>query len=96
MQSVHVSAYMIRNLRGHYVKTNSDEGIGYVMFKTRAKAKEWVEEHGKEDCFVVAVRTAITPTNTSRTERLVAVRQAQSKVLSQADYQKRVEHNFFP
>lgn len=80
MQSVHVSAYMVRTLRGNYVKTNTGEGIGYVMFRTRAKAKEWIEEHGKEDCFVVGVRTAITPIDTGRTERLVAVRQAQSTV----------------
>ncbi len=91
MQSVHVSAYMVRTLRGNYVKTNTDEGIGYVMFRTRAKAKEWIEEHGKEDCFVVGVRTAITPIDTGRTERLVAVRQARPKVVP-----KEPHHNFFP
>jgi hypothetical protein len=68
-------------MRGHYVKTNTDEGIGYVMFRTRAKAKEWVEEQGKEDCFVVTVRAALTPVDTGRNERLVAIRQAQSKVV---------------
>jgi hypothetical protein len=96
MQTVHVTAYMVRTLRGHYVKTNTDEGIGYVMFHTKAKAREWVEEQGKEDCFVVKVRTAITPTDSGRVERLVAVQAARPKTLSQADYQKRVEHNFYP
>ena len=84
MQSVHVSAYMVRNLRGHYVKTNTDEGIGYVMFRTKAKAKEWIGEHGKEDCFVVGVRTAITPTDTGRTERLVAVHKTRPETIPQA------------
>lgn len=92
MQTVHVSAYMIRNLRGSYVKSENDEGVGYVMFRSQAKAKEWVKQHG-ESCYVVAVRTAITPTNTSRTERMVAVREAQSKTLSA---KRKVEHNFYP
>ena len=84
MQSVHVSAYMVRTLKGHYVKTNSDEGIGYVMFKTRTKAKEWVASQGLTDCFVVPVRTAITPTDTGRTERMVALHKAQSKAVPEA------------
>jgi len=91
MQSIHLDKYMVRTLRGHYVKTNTDEGIGYVMFRTRAKAKEWIEEQGKEDCFVVTVRAALTPVDTGRNERMVAIRQAQSKALS-----KEPNHNFFP
>jgi hypothetical protein len=66
------------------------------MFRTKAKAKEWVTSNATEDCYVVTVRTAITPTLSGRTERMVAVQQARPKVLSQADYQKRVDHNFFP
>ena len=89
MTSVHVSAYMVRTLKGHYVKTNTDEGIGYVMFKTRAKAREWVEEQGREDCFVVPVRTAITPTYASRTERLVAVHKTRPKEISQVQQEFR-------
>lgn len=81
MQTVHVDAYMVRTLRGHYVRTKNDEGFGYLMFRTKTSAKEWIEEHGKEDCFVVKVRTAITPIDSGRAERLVAVRQAKSKVL---------------
>ena len=49
MQSVHVDKYMVRTTRGTYVKTNSEEGIGYVMFNTKTAAKEWVESQGKED-----------------------------------------------
>jgi len=79
MQSVHVSAYMIRNLRGHYVKTNTDEGVGYVMFQTKTKAKEWIAKHG-EDSFVVKVRTTITPIDSGRTERLVAVHKTRPTV----------------
>jgi hypothetical protein len=80
---------MVRTLKGHYVKTNSDEGIGYVMFKTRTKAKEWVEAQGLADCFVVPVRTAITPTDTGRTERMVALHKAKSKAVSQAQQEFR-------
>ena len=83
MQTVHVDAYMVRTLRGHYVRTKDDEGFGYVAFRTKAQAKEWIEEHGKEDSFVVKVRTAITPVDSGRAERLVAVRQARPKTISQ-------------
>ena len=80
MQSVHVSAYMVRTTRGNYVKTNSEEGIGYVMFNTKTAAKEWIESQGKEDCFVVKVRAAITPIDSGRAERLVAVRKTRTTV----------------
>ena len=80
MQSVHVSAYMVRTTRGSYVRTKDDEGIGYVMFRTKTEAKEWVESQGKEDCFVVKVRAAITPVDSGRAERLVAVRKARTTV----------------
>ena len=90
MQSVHVDAYMVRTMRGHYVRTKDDEGFGYIAFRTKAQAKEWIEEHGKEDSFVVKVRTAITPVDSGRTERLVAIRKTQPKTISKA------HHNFFP
>jgi len=84
MQSVHVSAYMVRTTRGSYVRTKDDEGIGYIMFRTKTEAKEWVESQGKEDCFVVKVRAAITPIDSGRAERLVAVHKARPKVVPQA------------
>jgi hypothetical protein len=77
MQSIHLDKYMVRSLRGHYVKTD-DEGIGYVMFDTKAAAKAWATEWG-EDCYVVKVRAAITPSNSGRTERMVAVHKARSE-----------------
>jgi hypothetical protein len=92
MQSVHTTRYMIRTMRGHYVKTNTDEGIGYVMFRTKPAAKAWAAEWG-EDCYVVTVRAAITPTISGRTERMVAVRETRPQEIS-AKY--KVEHNFYP
>jgi hypothetical protein len=83
MQSIHLDKYMVRTLRGHYVKTE-DEGIGYIMFRTKTEAKEWIESQGKEDCFVVKVRAAITPTYTGRVERLVAVRKTRPQEIPQA------------
>jgi hypothetical protein len=71
---------MVRTLRGSYVRTKDDEGIGYVMFRTKTEAKEWVESQGKEDCFVVKVRAAITPIDSGRAERLVAVRKTRPTV----------------
>ena len=84
MQSVHVTAYAVRTLRGNYVKTNTDEGIGYVMFHTKAKTEEWVKKQGLTDCFVVKVRTAITPTYTGRVERMVAIHAARPTTVPQA------------
>jgi hypothetical protein len=75
---------MVRTTRGSYVRTKDDEGFGYVAFKTKTAAKEWVESQGKEDCYVVKVRAAITPTDSGRAERLVAVRKARPQVVPQA------------
>jgi hypothetical protein len=72
---------MLRTLRGSYVRTKDDEGIGYIMFRTKTEAKKWVESKGQEDCYVVKVRAAITPTYTGRVERLVAVRKARPQVV---------------
>ena len=91
MQSVHATAYMVRTLKGHYVKSNSDEGTGYVMFRTRTKAKEWVEAQGLTDCFVVTVRAAFTPTDSGRNERMVAVHKTQPKTISE-----KLKNNFYP
>lgn len=91
MQSVHVDAYMVRTMRGHYVRTKDDEGFGYIAFRTKAQAKEWIEEHGKEDSFVVKVRTAITPVDSGRAERLVAVHKTRPKTIPQTH---KTEFNF--
>ena len=72
MQSIHLDKYMVRSLRGHYVKTNTD-GVGYVMFDTKVAATTWAKEQGT-DHYVVKVRIGITPTDSGRTERVVAVR----------------------
>jgi hypothetical protein len=74
---------MVRTLKGHYVKTNTGEGIGYVMFKTKTKALQWADEQG-QDYYVVKVRAAITPTYTGRVERLVAVQKTRPKAIPQA------------
>ena len=84
MQSVHVSAYMLRTLRGSYVRTKDDEGIGYIMFRTKTEAKKWIESKGQEDCYVVKVRAAITPTDSGRAERLVAVQKTRPQVVPEA------------
>ena len=76
MQSVHVNAWMVRNLKGHYAKTNTGEGVGYVMYHTKAQAQQYVVDHCPDGGYVVKVRTTITPIDSGRTERLVAVRQA--------------------
>ena len=72
MQSIHLDKYMVRTMKGHYVK-DDNEGIGYIMFDTKAAAKAWATEWG-EDCYVVKVRAAITPTISGRVERMVAIR----------------------
>jgi hypothetical protein len=71
---------MVRTTRGSYVRTKNDEGIGYIMFRTKTEAKEWIESQGKEPCFIVKVRAAITPIDSGRTERLVAIQKARTTV----------------
>jgi len=93
MQTVHATKYMVRTLAGHYAKTDNNEGVGYQMFNTRKEAKKWAEDKGIDNGYVVKVRAAITPIDTGRAERLVAIREAQSKALSA---KHKVEHNFFP
>lgn len=93
MQSVHVNAWMVRNLKGHYVKTNTGEGVGYVMYPTKAQAQQYVADNCTDGGYVVKVRAAITPIDSGRTERLVAVRQARPTAYAQAN---KVRNNFYP
>lgn len=92
MQSVHVNAWMVRNLKGHYAKTGRDEGTGYVMYRTKAQAQQHVAQYCPDGGFVVKVRTTITPIDSGRTERLVAVRQARPTAYAQAN---KVRNNFY-
>ena len=87
MQSIHLDKYMVRTMRGHYAKTNTD-GIGYFMFHTKTAATEWAREQGA-DHYVVKVRVGITPINSGRTERLVAVRQTRPQEIPQAQQEFR-------
>lgn len=91
MQTVHVSAYMIRNLKGNYVRSDNDDGLGYALFRTKSQAKEWIIERDLADCYVVKIRAALTPTYTAATKRVVAVHATRPKIISE-----KVHHNFFP
>jgi hypothetical protein len=71
-QSVHIDAYLIRTPRGHYVKTNSTEGVGYVTYKTVALAEQHIINAGL-DAYIVPVRVALTPTISGRVRHVVAV-----------------------
>ena len=93
MQSVHVNAWMVRYLRGHYAKTNTGEGVGYVMYHTKAQAQQYVADNCTDGGYVVKVRTTITPVDSGRAERLVAVRQARPTAYAEAN---KVRHNFYP
>ena len=85
MQSVHTTAYMVRSLYGgHYEKTGRDEGTGYVMYRTRTLAQKCIDQHYQGKAFVVKVRVAITPTESSRNERALAIRKARPKTDAQA------------
>jgi hypothetical protein len=46
------------------------------MYPTKAQAQQYVADNCKDGGFVVKVRTTITPIDSGRTERMVAVRQA--------------------
>ena len=96
MQSVHGTVWMVRRKNGGYAKTGSDEGSGYVMFLTQKLTKQWIVDNELEGATPFKARFSITPTHTGRTQRMVAVHSAGPKVLSQADYKKRVDHNFYP
>lgn len=80
MQALHVTKYTLRTLKGNYVKV--DGGIGYIMFDTRKAAKDWAQASG-ETLFPVKVRIAVTPIDSGRAERLVAVHKARTKTISE-------------
>jgi hypothetical protein len=96
MQSVHGTVWMVRRKNGGYAKSGSKEGSGYIMFETQALTKQWIVDNGLEGAIPIKARFSITPTHTGRAQRMVAVHSARPKVLSEADYKKRVEHNFYP
>jgi len=91
MQSVHATVYLVKNLRGDYAKTGRDEGTGYVMYRTKSLAKACIEQHYPEGAFVVKARVAITPIDSGRTERLVAVQEARPKTYAEKN---QTEFNF--
>lgn len=93
MQSVHANGYMIRNLKGHYAKTSTDEGIGYAVYRTKAYAQEQVKWHFPDGGYVVKVRATITPVDSGRAERLVAVREARPTAYAETN---KVRNNFYP
>lgn len=84
MQSVHTTAYMVRNIYGgHYEKTGKDEGTGYVMYRTKTLAQQCIDKHYQGKAFAVKVRVSITPTESSRNERALAIRKARPKTDAQ-------------
>ena len=70
-QSVHVDAYLVRTPRGHYVKTNSKEGVGYAGYQTMRLAEDYIINEGIT-AHIVPVRIALTPTISGRTRLVVA------------------------
>jgi hypothetical protein len=52
------------------------------MFDTKVAATAWAKEQGT-DHYVVKVRIGITPVNSGRIERVVAVRETRPKAISQ-------------
>jgi hypothetical protein len=91
MQSVHTTGYMVRSIyKGYYEKTGRDEGTGYVLYRTRTLAQEYINEHCNGEAFIVKVRVAITPTESSRDERTLAIRKARPKTDAQANQESRV------
>ena len=91
MQSVHTTAYMVRSIYGgHYEKTGRDEGTGYVMYRTKALAQQCIDQHYQGKAFIVKVRVAITPTESSRNERALAIRKIRPKTDAQTNQEPRV------
>jgi len=83
-QSVHVDAYLIRTPRGHYVKTNSKEGVGYVTHQTVALAEQYIINEGLE-AYIVPVRVAFTPTVSGRVRHVVAVSKTRPEEVPQTN-----------
>jgi len=85
MQSIHTIAYMVRDIyKGHYAKTNDDKGTGYVMFRTKVLAQEYIDKYHRDEAFVVKVRTATTPIDSGRDERALAIRKIKARADAQA------------
>ena len=80
--AVHADSYVIRTMRGHYVK--DDNGI-YRQFKTKNHAQAFAESNITEDVYVVPVRIAITPSFTGRPRHVVAIHKTGPKEVSQAN-----------
>ena len=68
--AVHADSYILRSMRGHYVK--DDNGI-YRQFRTKDHAQAFAENNLSEDVYIVPVRVAITPTVSGRPRHVVAV-----------------------
>jgi len=79
--AVHSDSYVLRTMRGHYVK--DDSGL-YRQFKTKINAQAFAESNLSEDVFIVPVRVAITPTVSGRPRQVVAVHKAGPQEVSQA------------
>jgi hypothetical protein len=91
MQSVHTTGYMVRSIyKGAYEKTHRDRGTGYVMYRTRTLAQEYINENCNGEAFVVKVRVAITPIDSSRNERALAIRKIRPKTDAQINQELRV------
>jgi len=92
MQSVHSTGYMVRSIyKGTYEKTGRDDGTGYVLYRTRTLAQQHIDKYCEGKAFVVKVRVAITPTESSRNERALAIHKARPKTISE-----KLKNNFFP
>lgn len=79
-RAVHADSFVLRNMRGHYVK--DDNGI-YRQFKTQTNAQAFAESNLTEDVYIVPVRVAITPTVSGRPRQVVAVHKTGSQEVSQ-------------
>ena len=81
-KSIHADSYILRNMRGHYVK--DDHGT-YRLFKTQSKAQAFAESNLTEDVYVVPVRVAITPSFTGRPRQVVALHTTRPQEVSQTN-----------
>lgn len=88
MKAVHQTAWMIRTVRGHYVK---DIYGHYIVRSTKAQAQADIDADETLTAFPIRVRMSFTPTDTGRAERMVALHKARPKALSE-----KIHHNFFP
>jgi len=80
--AVHADSYILRSMRGHYVK--DDNGI-YRQFRTKDHAQTFAENNLSEDVYIVPVRVAITPTVSGRPRYVVAVPKTRPEEVSQTN-----------